>query len=577
MNNPRHGEAFARGGRKLLLFPLLLLLGALFFLYLWGAAGARPGTEVALPDLTVVREWIKTGGLKDFSTDPGHLAKPGYLLFLKLALPQGGTDLAELRRLLVFQALGIATGTVLLSLLLWRRGKRIESVCFSLLILLCLPLRDAADYVMTEPLAISFSLLFGAALLVLPEKSSLGHAILGLAALLFALVRPNISYVLFAVAILSTASSGLERSRRVALLSLGFLAGLLLMALIERSTGLPVNPLSITSSQAILYGTADYAWPPEVGKRPVGRSAAENARLQREEAGRRWRDFFERGDPDRLRSLVWRLTHPILSAEQLPPRWDQPAYVAVDKLVRKWWWLAAALASCAAIACAVGGRGRWRFVALFLLCSAAAQGLLFGAETRYAYPLIPLAILGIVLPLPTIHRRPAVWAAAGATALFLIGIVWKVPDTVVSDYAVAGPHDIIRQRIAPSRFAGAKLVTVHLRLLVSPPDARVGYEILGNGSLLYRREPGDTATHPPYVTFSLAEDSLLRARRDGLALEIRALREGTQGLLVYPVLPPFFGSYSTINTEKRLPSGFGGWTQGAIPVWTHPGFDPLRR
>src|SRR5512134_1549915 len=69
---------------------LVMLLGIQLCLFLAGAIAADPGTDVAVPDLEVLRRWQAGTNLSEVTAGRGHLIKPGYILFLRVALPNGG-------------------------------------------------------------------------------------------------------------------------------------------------------------------------------------------------------------------------------------------------------------------------------------------------------------------------------------------------------------------------------------------------------------------------------------------------------------------------------------------------------
>jgi hypothetical protein len=377
------------------------------------------------------------------------------------------------------------------------------------------------------------------------------------------------------VALLLLASSGADALRRIGLLLLGFLGGFLILILASRVTRLPLNPLAMSSSQTILFGTADYCWPPDLGVEPVGASAAETARLQTQKAWDRWRAFWKKTPADRTRSLLWRMTHSLVSAEQFPPQWEWPLYVAIDKCVRRWWWLAACAATFAAMAGAVGGRGRWRFVSLTVLAVGVLQGLLFGAEPRYVLPLLPVLILGLARTLPTVRWSVSIAAVGAAPALLLAATVTKVPDTASSDYAIVrGPGHVIRQEISPSKIPPGETAMIHVRILKPDPFA-LGFDAMGNGWLLAHREATDPSPHPAYFSWALTGEALRQARERGLQLEIRTTGDASAHELFfyYPVVPPLLDGVSTLDGERRLPSAYGGHTSGGMPIWIHSGRD----
>lgn len=549
-----------------------LLLGIQFVIFIAGALSADPGSGIAAPDLKIVQRWLAGGRMGDLSSDPGHLAKPGYLLLLRLALPHGGLP-GELRRLLVFNALWVWTGIAVLCLALWRRGARGASLSLAAMMLLCVQLRDAADWIAPEPFAIGFALHFAAALVSIPPEWWIPPLGLGCACALLLLVRPNLGATLVLVALVVFVTAAKEKRSRGGFLLLGFAAGIAALYLLGRTTGLPLDPRSMMASKSVLYGTAEYLWPPDLAPSHAGGAPPVTERAMLDAARSRWSNFFGNFGPDQLRSLLWRLTHPILSTEQYPARWRQPLYFESSRFLRRWWWIAGMLLSGLAVASAAGSRSEWRFIPLLLLFVMAGQAILFGAETRFALPLLPLLMLGIALSLATFRPGRGAFTAAAVTVIFLAAVVWEVPDTVSSDYAVARKLDeAIRQYVPRSRFLGRGPKMMHLRILASVPTA--GLELRGNGELLVRRSPGEAGPYPAFLSVPLSGEFLERAQREGVSLEVRPLGDpGGMGFLYFPVIPDLFGPGATRNDDKTLPSGYGGWITGSFPVWTHDGGD----
>lgn len=552
---------------------LAALLAAVCGVYFAGALAARPGVEVAAPDLVILREWMATGQLPHASRDPGHLAKPGHLLFLRLVLPAGGTD-AELRRLLLINAAWIASGIAALVLAVRLRVGSRAAAWTAFLLLLCLPLRDSADYVLTEPLAVGSALWFAAAF-ILGSNRKIALLFIGIGVAALALLRPNLAYALAAVGSIVLLSNDETRRRTVHLL-LGFVVGLVVLGLVGRATNLPLSPLGMSPSQALFFGSVPYSWPPEIGSWPAGETPEETSRLQVRAASQRWREALLLPRRDRNRFILWKLTHGVLSTEQLPARWDWPPYLRLSELVRRWWWLAMILAISLSVTAAAASDSPWRFAPLCLFLFAFAQSLLLGAETRYTLPMIPVALLGLVLAHRSPKRRPAALAAGAATALGLFWIILQVPDTTAADYAVARPASRIQQTVPASAFGAWTAATLHLRILAFPWDSPPGFELFGNGELLFTRGSNDTSLFPAQHSVFLTGATLNQARAKGLELELRVLSEPSQGKgLTYPVVPAIFSRPSRIDGMTSLPTGFGGPTRGGIPAWVHEGVDPL--
>jgi hypothetical protein len=488
-------------------------------------------------------------------------------------MPAGGTTVGELRRVLIFNAAAVAAGLVLVCLGLLRRRSHADAFVFSGLSLVLAPLRDATDYVASDPLAIAFSLM---SIAILLQWESISASLsLGLAVAVFALVRPNTAASVLVIASLVFVSAPKARGRRILVLFGATGLGLAVLEAGSHVTRLPLNPLRIEASTPLLYGTADYSWPPDIGSYPEGSSPEDTARLQRDEALRRWREFLESPGYDRNRSLLWKSTHALLSAEQFPSLWDQPGYLVMSKLIHRWWWVFFLVAATASVVCAISGKGSWRLVPLAAVAVIVGQGIVFGPETRFALPLVPIVAVGLIVTLRTVRISGPMVAAAGLVLVGLVTALVKVPDAAASDYAALHVGDVLRQHLEAASFRTGDVVTVHARILPIPIEGPQAYDVMANGEVVYQRAQDDKSPHPAFVSFVLRGNALERARKDGVDLEVRLKGDSrSSSLLVYPAVPALLGASSTINGSKQLPSAFGGLTAGGVPVWTHPSLDP---
>ncbi|HVQ54647.1 MAG TPA: hypothetical protein VMT25_05685, partial [Thermoanaerobaculia bacterium] len=543
----------------------LVLFGSLLFI---GATRADPDVAAGRPDLEVLRQWVASGVLSDNSADPSHLTKAGYLLYLRATLPHAGADEGENRRFLLLNAGWILLGVASAAGALGRRFGSPASLFFLLGILACPAVRDCADYVTSEPITIGLSLLVAAVLVAAPSRSVRPAILVGVAAGLIALLRPNTGAVVLLIAFL-TASAGPKRMTSILVTTGGFAACLGVLWMLSHTTHLPLAPLGGESSRVILWGTADYYWKPDVGGWPVGATPQETARLQITKAKQRWSAFLHGPGESRNRSLLWRVGHGLLSTEELPPRWRSARYAAADRLGRKWWWALAAAIVGASAGAAIAGRNEWRFVPAAVLAACIGQSLLFGADPRLNLPFLPLILLGLAAALPTARpdRRAVAGAVLGAAAVVLLCI--RVPDVAAFDFArIAGPRHSIEQTIPASAFPPAGSALVHFRLLQEPPLA-LGFSVFGNGALILRRDPGDTSPWPASFRAALGERGTDLAGRKGLRIRIEIEGSDPSGgaFVYYPVVPPALGGRSAIDGREEIPSGFGETTEGGLPVW----------
>lgn len=539
-------------------------------LYLRGAVKARPSTATGANDLQIVRAWMNSGHLSDHPTDNSHLAKPGYLLYLRLLLPHAGADSAENRRFLIFNSLWILVGAAIAMVAIKRSSGTIPALFFLTFLLLYFPARDSADYIASEPAAIGLGLLFVAAL-SMAKAGPLVYALALLSAVCVWL-RPNLGLFLFLILVLVQLQRGASRKwLSVAALVLTFACGLAFLNLAGSLAGMSVRPLrSSDTAKSLLWGTADYYWKPDVvGGWPTGATEAETARLQREKTRARWKALLGGDAASRDRALKWRIGHSILSAEQLPPRLTNALYIEADKAMRRWWWALSALLIAASAAIAVRGAGSWRFVPIVAVMAIVAQGLAFGADPRLAMPFIPVIAFGLAIALPSIRRDQWALGSAFTSLLVVLSLVASVPDSADSDFAmIVGPGRVIEQRVSRGHFRQALSAQLHLRVLQEPPFP-LGLKVYGNGRLLLSRAPLESADYPAALVALLNATDVQTALRDGLLVRLETFGSAStdSAFAYYPVVPPVFSGESSMDGSTILPSGYGGSTRGGISVW----------
>jgi len=558
--------------RRLSALPALVLFLCVAGIYAAGAHSTDPGTGVAAFDFTVVRHWQKTGKLEDHPSG-AHLTKPGYLAYLRVTAPSAGESPAENRRFLFLNALWICLG---LGLGAWALS-RVRSVWiaagFLAYGLLHTSLRDSADYFASEPLSAGAGLAFLASLIALRKPRAAAWGLIGAGAALLYLLRPNLGALCFALAAaLVLARPFPKRTALAALLSGAAIAVVLLVGL-AAVTRQGMRPLRSDTSKALLWGTADYYWGPDLGPWPQG-SAPDRTRIELERTGDRWRGLLKSlpRSSDAIRSLTWRATHLLLSSEQLPPRWSARSWVLLDAASRQLWWCAAILGACAAVAAAIGGRGEWRWAPVLILGALIAQALAFGSDPRLALPLIPLLALSLAAALPLV--RWSRWSVAGAalTALLFLAALRLVPDSANSDFAlVRGPGRVIEQVIPGAKVPDWESVVFHARLL-EPEGLRIGWEVSANGRVVATKA-ADGAPSRAFLTFALSRPELSEIRRTGLVLRIRTTGDASSGdaYVYYPIAPGVLDGVSRVDGDERLPSLWSSGIRGGIPIWWHAG------
>jgi hypothetical protein len=569
---PDAGPKSERAGspsRKASRLAALILFAAMAGIYAAGALSADPETGIARPDFDVVRQWQRTGKLVDHPSG-AHLTKPGYLAYLRGTIPSGGDAPVENRRFLILSALWICLGVALGAWSLSVNQLRWAAAGFLAYALVHTGLRDSADYVAGEPLATGAGLAFVALLIAVRRKTLGGWASAGALAALLYLLRPNLGALCFAIAAALVLSGAPGRVRPLLALIGGAAIGIALLVGLASVTGQGIRPFKADSAKALLWGTADYYWRPDIGSWPQGGSPSETARLEAQSAAARWRSVFGQPRSDAVRSMTWRASHLFLSSEQLPPRWQSPVWLRIDAAARRWWWCAAMLAACASVASALGGRGEWRWIPILICAGLIAQGIAFGADPRLALPLFPLLMLSLAAALPAVRWSGRCLAGAAVTAAFGGVALWLVPESANSDFAlVRGPGHVIEQAIPGSRITRSHRIVVHVRLL-KPDSVRMGWEILANDRIVSTHR-ADAAPSPAFQTFSLSGEDLADVRRRGLTLRIRTIGDAStrDGYVYYPVAPSILDGPSTVDGDARLPSLWSHSSRGGLPIWWH--------
>src|SRR5262249_52734288 len=270
------------------------------------------------------------------------------------AVPSDGASESENRRFLLLNAIAVLLGIGALAYALDRVVGGVSAVLFLSFVVVLLPLRDASDYILTEPLAAGLSMLCMGALL-LARSSRRWMIAAGALAALLVLIRINQGLVLILLAVLLFGSRPRPAPAAVRGGLIAFAVVLLLGAGLLRGIGYRGEPVVGDVAKALMWGTADYYWFPDIGQWPVGKDARETGILQLRRVRERWTDFFGRWNEDRERSLVWRTLHGMLAAEELPPRVANARYRTLDRSLRRWWWLLGASLMSLAVAIAVGG------------------------------------------------------------------------------------------------------------------------------------------------------------------------------------------------------------------------------
>jgi hypothetical protein len=555
-----------RTGRFHIGFAALSVLG--LALYLWPALTAP---VVLWSDSRIDIAWAKAGLgiLRPIPTPApgipiGHLPKPGYLLFLRLAI-NALPGLEEARSIVVVQSVLLALSILAASLWLARRRGAVSGIALAISCLLFLRLRDVASAVMSEALAAALMLLIAAFLLDPPRRRQL-TALLGLAAGFLFLVRPNCGA---AMLLLAAASLGLAREgKRLILFLAGFAALGLPFWFIGRAN-LPGDPLHGLGFQ-IVEGSADYYWAPSIHPWPAGQTPAEAAHEELRLALENWRSTLAAAAPDRNRQLLWRALHGLLGIEYYDPRWS-PTYAAATTASR----LLSPFLILAAIAILLVAPGRRdepaKLAGLLLVALLVGQDVLLGSNPRYALPFLPVLFLFAIGGAQRLGgdgrgRRVALAVVFGGLLLLAAWqrhvLDWQWGRIERADVTLV-------QKIPRGGLPSRTPATLHIRIAAPDPTSGARWILSASGRTIASSEKNDRRL--PAVAIEIPA-WLIEENRAG-PIELALLSTGNYGdtsYLLFPVVPVPWARPAWREGSTML-SPATGIRWGALDWWAHPG------
>ncbi|MEX0881064.1 MAG: hypothetical protein WD451_15225, partial [Thermoanaerobaculia bacterium] len=232
---------------KRFLVALFAALG--LAIYLWPAFTAP---VVLNSDSEIDLGWARAGsGIVSPAPAPRHLAKPGYLLFLRTLIAAGPQESLP-RRIVVVQSLLVWLAICLAAALIARRNGVMAATIAYLLFVSFARLRDSCSIVMPEALTTALALPIAAALLR-PPTQRVRAALLGASVGALFLVRPNVGGIMI---LLMIAAYAVSRNA----------AGLLPATIAFIALALPVWAATTPpdclrgSSSTLEMGSRDYSW-----------------------------------------------------------------------------------------------------------------------------------------------------------------------------------------------------------------------------------------------------------------------------------------------------------------------------
>ncbi len=540
--------------------PRSLVAGALgvlgLALYLWPALSAP---VVLWSDSTVDLAWARSGDLWPPRSGT-HVAKPGYLLFLRAAQAAGRDGAA--RRIVVTQSVIAWLAIVAAALALGRRSGWGWGIAAGAVLLALLRLRDASSAVMPETLAAALLLVIVAVLITAPGGRRTAIALGPATAVLF-FVRPNVGAVALALGI---AAFWIGARRQSALLLLGGFAAVIVPVWLLVS---PPGALQKGLSYPLQLASADYFWDGLGNRSAAAGSAAPLSALENWKATAR-----SSSSTDTRRQLVWRALHGLFGVEFYDAGWS-PTYgrLRTGAALLFPWLLFGALA----VLLAAPARGDARVpgaLGLLLLVLTIVQSLTLGALPRFVLPFVPSLLFLAVAALPGLLdasplRRGAAVVLLGAVAAFAAWqrqiLDWEWGIIEAADVRIA---QTIPARALPDRTPA----TLHLRIAAPLLPSDAGLQLLGpSGETLYDSRE-DPLRWRPFISVALP-DAVIAANRQG-PIELTVVARGTYDpthYLLFPIIPPPWGS-----AAARAQSGIRGARSRARDPGRDAGVYPTR-
>jgi hypothetical protein len=549
--------------REKVAFALLAALG--LAVYLWPAFRAP---VVLWSDSVTDLDWARQGiGLFREAPRGDHPAKPGYLLFLRVAsaIPIPG---AGPRAVVVVQSLLLWLSIGATSFLFGRRRGAAGGAALYVLLILFLRARDSASAVMTEALSAALFLPIAAFVLWPPRKAS-GMLGMGLAIATLFWIRPNLGAIAFLLACVALAAG---RRRRGVLLLLAAFAAVSVPVWFATRPREKADPLG-GLSYPLLEATADYYWRPSIEPWPRADSPAGHMRAELSRAVANWKATLASRGPDARRQILWRTLHGLFGTEFYDARWS-PAYARATALSR----IAAPfliLAAAALLLCLPfrGPEAGANFAGPLLLLALLAQDLVLGPSPRYVLPALPaLLLFGAATLAPWKGAPRARRLASNVLFAALVGVAAIARSALDWQWGMIESSGVrLVQPIARGALPRTAPATLHVRIAAPVVPASPQLEIFGPGSRRLYTSREDTARERPYVTIPLP-DWLLESNRAG-PVEISLLSGegyGVHSYLLFPVIPPPWSEPARREGSSAL-SPATGIVSGALDWWAHPG------
>lgn len=549
-----------------------VLLGAAgIALYLWPALR---GPVVVWADGQVDMRWARegTGLWKPLTSEEAlrisvHPLKPGYLLYLKLAMWLVPGVTAE-RSAILIQSLLLWISIAATSFALGRRHGFLTGAAAYASILLFIPLRDCASSVMTEAVSAALFLPIAAAAIGIPRRRSAAiWTAIGLC-ILFS-IRPNVAAIAFLLVVTGwSLSSSFRETITVAAL---FFVGIAAFWALTRDSAGPDRSRGLFD--ALLFGSSEYNWGPSLKPWPPPGSneggLVSDPRLRA--AADNWRQTLSQLPADRDRELRWRAWHGVFGQEYYDARWS-PAYRGIDHLLRA----SAVLLVLAALATSLAlrrGRENRAANAAALLATPAflLHNLAFAPIPRYLLPLLPFVLL-LAARAAFLGRSAAFFLRASAFFVAGLALVARYPEVSSWDWGQIEAAGVTLEQSIP--LGGlprpGDVATLHVRVSSPIPSGSAHFELRAGEQIIYRSVE-DPNRSRPYITANLPPEVLRRNVAAPIRLRLTSIGTyGPDSWLLFAINPPPWRTGARRVGSKEL-SPRSDVRFGGLDWWAHSG------
>ncbi len=551
---------------------LLYALGAVgLWLYLWPAL---QGPAVVWADGRVDMHWARegTGLWRPLSAEEAshisvHPLKPGYLLYLRLAM-SAIPGVPPERSAILVQSLLLWFSIAATSVALGRRRGFLTGASAYVLILLFIPLRDIASAVMTEAVSAALFLPIAATAIEPPRtRGGILWTALGICVLFS--IRPNVGTAALLLVLAGwLVSNSFRQTLAVAAL---FLAGAFAIWALTRPSSGPDPSRGL--HDALLFGSSEYNWGPSLGPWPAVASNQKGVTFdpRLRQAAENWRRTLAQPAADRDRELLWRAWHGLFGLEYYDGRWSA-TYRCLDHALRA----SAGFLLTAALGCALALRRGLEhraanIVGLLLVPAFVLHNLAFAPIPRYLLPFLPFLFL---LAARAVCRGRSVgfFVRAAALCLAQIAFLARYPEIASWDWGqIESAGVTIEQRLPRGSLPRpGQVATLHVRMASPIPGGGAHFAVSADELSVYRSTE-DPDRSRAYITAVLPAELLRRNAVSPITLRVRSFGSyGPDSFLLFAIRPPPWGTGAQRAVKDALSPG-SDVHAGGLDWWAHSG------